>query len=177
MSTASTPLTRGGAVDAGDPAPGDGRAHNAQVREARSVEIGGILGVARDLGDAVDAGRGGANVFLHGALSGDLLVGLRLRGAACGLAKRASDGAASKVDFEGVVPKALGLAQEDISACAKGGLAGRLAGECRSAAALRQGLCATPPSASAPPNGAVELDADRNRDQCEGIDRRSRILR
>src|SRR5262247_234314 len=58
--------------------------------------------------------------------SQDLLVGLRLRGGACRLRECAHNGRAREVDLEGVVPKALGLAQNEIWGLGERRLAGRL---------------------------------------------------
>src|SRR5262249_51290798 len=60
------------------------------------------------------------------ASSHDLLVGLRLRGGARRLCERAHNGPAREVDLEGVVPKALGVAQNEICSLGERRLARRL---------------------------------------------------
>src|SRR3981189_1704041 len=75
--------------------------------------------------------------------SADFLIGLRLRGAGCCLAQRTDDGAARKLDLEGVVLEALGVAQQEVRRAGKR----RLDGGPPWAAGSPPGLCATPPSA------------------------------
>src|SRR5215831_11567801 len=58
--------------------------------------------------------------------SQDLLVGLRLRGGTRRLRERAHNGPAREVDLEGVVPKALGVAQNEICGLGERRLVGRL---------------------------------------------------
>src|SRR5262249_61576740 len=60
------------------------------------------------------------------ASSHDLLVGLRLRGGARRLRERAHNRPAREVDLEGVVPKALGVAQNEICGLGERRLAGGL---------------------------------------------------
>ena len=81
--------------------------------EAGDIEFAGVFRGAGDLGTAVDAGGGGADISRHGA-SPDFLVGLRLRRAARRLRQRADDGAARQVDLESVVLEALGVAQQEV---------------------------------------------------------------
>src|SRR5262245_3593971 len=58
--------------------------------------------------------------------SQDLLVGLRLRGGARRLRECAHNRPAREIDLEGVMPEALGLAQNEICGLGKRRLAGRL---------------------------------------------------
>jgi hypothetical protein len=59
--------TQGGAaIDACDATIRDCRGYNAAVSKAWHVELGGIFGRAGDLGEAVDAGCGSADVRCHG---------------------------------------------------------------------------------------------------------------
>ena len=57
---------RGACVDACDATFRDCRGDDAAVEEAWRVELGGIFCRAGDLGDAVDAGCGSADVRCHG---------------------------------------------------------------------------------------------------------------
>src|SRR5215470_19431078 len=101
------------------------------------------------------------------ASSHDLLVGLRLRGGARRLRERAHNGPAREVDLEGVVPKALGVAQNEISGPGERRLAGRLPPQ------LSFGLCVAPRLMCDAANGkarlhygvAVKLEANRDRYQ------------
>src|SRR5262245_55177722 len=61
--------------------------------------------------------------------SQDLLVGLRLRGAARRLRERTRDSSAREIDLEGVVPEALGIAQNQIGGPGEGCLTGRLSSQ------------------------------------------------
>src|SRR5262249_44021589 len=78
----------GARVDARDAPLGDRRADDARMREAGSVELRGILGGTGDLGDAVDAGCGGADVACHG-----LAHAIFLLDCDCGVPRAACDSA------------------------------------------------------------------------------------
>ena len=75
---------------------GDRRADDTAMDEAGDAMIGGIFCGAGDLREAVDAGSGAADVRGHEAAHAILLVGLRLRRAACRLRQRADDGLAAR---------------------------------------------------------------------------------
>jgi hypothetical protein len=83
----------GTCIDARDATLRNRCADDAPVHETRDVDLGGILGGAGDLCDAIDAGYGGADVSCH-FCSRDLLVGLRLRRALRRLGECAHDRAA-----------------------------------------------------------------------------------
>src|SRR5882757_2911398 len=69
-------------------------------------------------------GRCGGRYF-----SSDLLVGLRLRGAAGGLSQCANDAAPRQVDLEGIVLITPGVAQQQIGGAPKTGLVGSLSAQ------------------------------------------------
>ena len=98
-------------------------------------------------------------------------VGLRLRGAARCLRERPDDGPARQIDFEGVVPKAFGLAQNEIGRMRKRCLVGRPAGEPGFGLRIAPRLVcnATQRETRLLDRAAVELEADRDRYQCERI--------
>ena len=58
--------------------------------------------------------------------SADFFIRLRLRGASSRLCQRTEDGAARKIDLEGVVLKALGVPQHEVRSPGEGRLAGGL---------------------------------------------------
>ena len=140
--------------------------------EAGGVELGGIFGGAGDLGEAVDAGCGGADVGCHGLCSRDLLVGLRLRRAARRLGQRADDGAARQVDLEACCARSPWRRAERYRRLAR--TLASVAGRPRSAASasrIAPGLVgdAAERKARLLDRAAVELEADRDGDQREGI--------
>ncbi len=56
----------GASLDPGDAALRDRRRDDAPVRKPGDIELGGVFRGAGDLGDAVDAGGGSADVLCHG---------------------------------------------------------------------------------------------------------------
>src|SRR5262249_24911698 len=103
--------------------------------------------------------------------SQDLLVGLRLRGGTRRLRDRAHNAPARQVDLEGVVPEALGVAQNEIRGLGERRLAGRLSPK------LSFGLCVAPRlmcdaakrKTRLLDGVAVKLEANRDRYQRECI--------
>src|SRR5689334_16765430 len=97
--------------------------------------------------------------------SHDLLVRLRLRGGARRLRESAHNGPAREVDLEGIVPKAFGVAQNEICSPGERRLAGRLSSQ------LSFGLCVAPrlmcdtPKRKARLLDGVALKLEANRDR------------
>src|SRR5688572_2032537 len=103
--------------------------------------------------------------------SRDLLVGLRLRRTARRLRQRADDRPAREIDFERVVPEALGFAQDQIGGLYKRRLAGGTAAKRRLGPRVAPGLvCDTAERETRLfDDAALELEADRDGYQRERI--------
>ena len=172
----------GVSVDGLDGAGGDGGLHHAGVDEifAREglAELGGVLGGAGDLGDAVVAVRRlreGVRLLIlpimpgllstpAGKLAGD-------PGSLRGLREGADDALLGELDLEGVVLVAVGAAEYEIGSLAEGFGRGAFVDESGFGLARAPGLVRDSAEGEAGgANGiAVELEAGGDGDEREGV--------
>src|SRR5689334_10360877 len=100
-----------------------------------------------------------------------LLERLRLRRAACCLRERPHDAAMRQTDLEGIMPVALGAAQQHVRSAGEGGGRGGLAAKRALGLRVAPRLVRNAAERKSPfPYGvAVEFQPDRDGDESEGI--------
>src|SRR5262245_13459957 len=103
--------------------------------------------------------------------SRDLLVGLRLRGAARRLGQRADQGPVRQINLERVVAETLGFAQHDVGCTCERRVTGRLAAQRGLGLSIAPRLVgnSTKRKTRFPDVAAIEFEADRDGNQRECI--------